>query len=98
MGAPRMETGESQTELVRDDLGIVKGGIRTPWVDAPCAVLSGLGQTGEGFVFLFGTTVMFDEATLNRLYPGGVVEHRERFLESTDRALAQGYLLESDAR
>ncbi len=96
--APRMETGESETELLRDDLGIVKGGIRTPWVDAPCAVLSGLGQTGEGFLFLFGTTVMFDEATLARLYPGGVEEHRARFLESTDRALARGYLLEADAR
>jgi len=29
-----------------DDAGIARGGVRTPWVDAPVAVLSGLGQPG----------------------------------------------------
>jgi len=34
----------------------LKGGIRTPHVDAPVATLSGLGQTGTNFCGLFGTT------------------------------------------
>jgi len=34
--APRLESSNPDgRELVRDDLGIVRGGIRTPWVEAP---------------------------------------------------------------
>ena len=47
--------------LVRDELGIACGGVRTPWVDAPTAVLSGLGQPGD-MTELFGTTRPLDDA------------------------------------
>jgi hypothetical protein len=60
---PRMEMS-SPTELVRDDRGIAKGGIRTPHVDVPVAVLSGVGQTGTSFCGLFGTTVAIEENQL----------------------------------
>ncbi|NDB19213.1 MAG: hypothetical protein EB027_08160, partial [Actinobacteria bacterium] len=60
---PRMEMS-SPTDFVRDDRGIVKGGIRTPHVDVPVAVLSGVGQTGASFCGLFGTTVPIDEDQL----------------------------------
>ncbi len=54
---------------MRDALGNVLGGIRTPQVDVPIAALSGLGQSGGGFCALFGTTVPFDAGTLASLYP-----------------------------
>lgn len=96
--APRLTTSDaSPTELVRDDLGIVRGGIRTPWVEAPSCVLSGDAPGGEGFMFLFGKTVALDEATLARLYPGGPDEHRSRFEAATAKAVREGFLLEADA-
>ena len=82
---------------MRDDLGIVRGGIRTPWVDAPTAVLSGDAPGGEGFMFLFGRTVELDEPTLARLYAGGPDEHRDRFDVATAEAVRAGFLLEADA-
>ena len=59
-------------------------------------MLSGLGQTGEGFLFLFGTTRPLDEATLARLYPGGLDEHLQRFEAATGAAVNAGFLLEAD--
>ncbi len=62
-----------------DEHGIARGGVRTPWVDVPVAVLSGLGQSGNGFAFLFGTTMPFDTGALARLYPGGKEDYLVRF-------------------
>jgi hypothetical protein len=95
--APRLELGTGGSPLALDPLGIAKGGIRSPWVDAPTAVLSGFGQSGTEFAFLFGTTRPFDPATLARLYPGGRKEFLARFQKATDDALARGFLLEADA-
>jgi len=96
--APRLETSDSTaTELMRDELGIARGGIRTPWVDAPSAVLSGDAPGGDGFTFLFGKTVVLDRGTLGRLYPGGPEEHFRRFEAATLNSVASGFLLESDA-
>jgi len=96
--APRLETADpAGTALVRDALGIARGGIRTPWVEAPSAVLSGEPPGGEGFLFLFGTTRPLDPGTLARLYPGGADEHRRRFAAATDAAVAAGFLLADDA-
>jgi hypothetical protein len=66
-------------------------------VDAPTSVLSGFGQGGTEFAFLFGTTRPFDAPTLARLYPGGRAEYLARFRAATDEALARGFLLEADA-
>lgn len=96
--APRLEVADAAaSELLRDELGIVRGGIRTPWVEAPSAVLSGDPPGGDGFLFLFGKTVVLDPATLERLYPDGPEEHRRRFEASTDDAVAAGFLLDADA-
>jgi hypothetical protein len=70
--------------------------VRTPWVDVPVATTSGLGQTGEVFSILFGTTEPFDAATLARLYPGGRADYVERFAASLDQTIAAGFLLEAD--
>ena len=96
--APRLEAVDMAVmELLRDDIGIVCGGIRTPWVEAPSAVLSGDSPGGDGFMFLFGKTVPLDEATLKRLYAGGPDEHRSRFEAATAAAVRAGYLLAEDA-
>jgi hypothetical protein len=95
--APRLELGSGERPLALDALGIARGGIRTPWVDVPTGVLSGFGQSGTDFAFLFGTTRPFDAATLARLYPGGRSEFLARFQKATDEALARGFLLEADA-
>jgi hypothetical protein len=96
--APRLEAADAAaTSLVRDHVGIARGGIRTPWVEAPSAVLSGDSPGGDGFMFLFGRTLALDEATIARLYPGGPEEHRRRFDAATAVAVDAGYLLAADA-
>lgn len=79
-----------------DGSGVVRGGIRTPWVDVPTAVLSGLGQSGAGFAPLFGTTRSFDSAKLAQLYPGGRAQYLQQFAAATDSAVKSGFLLEAD--
>ena len=56
--------------LVNDELGIACGGVRTPWVDVPNAVLSGLGQPGD-MTELFGTTRPLDDDARSARYPRG---------------------------
>jgi hypothetical protein len=97
-GAARLASSDAAgIEITRDELGIARGGIRTPWVDAPSAVLSGAAAGGEGFTFLFGKTIPLDADTLARLYPGGPDEHVRRFDAATAQAVAAGFLLEADA-
>jgi hypothetical protein len=94
--APRLELGRGGSPLALDALGIARGGLRSPWVDVPTAVLSGFGQTGTEFAFLFGTTRPFDAAALARLY-GSRSEFLARFRNATDEALSRGFLLDADA-
>ncbi len=88
--APRLDVDAEGTGYDKDERGIATGGIRTPWVDVPTAVMSGLGQSGESFAFLFGTTVPFDDATLASHYPGGRTEYLERFEASLDTTIVDG--------
>jgi hypothetical protein len=81
---------------VLDENGNARGGIRTPWVDAPVAKLSGLGQTGPTFCALFGTTVPFDEATLDELYPDHA-SYVAAVRSSAERAVRRGFLRRPDA-
>src|ERR1700677_2243414 len=94
--APSLELNADRTGYVLDEHGIAQGGIRTPWVDVPTAVMGGLGQTGETFAMLFGRTEPIDDATLAMQYPGGEDEYLERFGASLDAAIAAGFLLEED--
>jgi hypothetical protein len=94
--APRLEVDGTGVDFHKDAQGNVLGGIRTPWVDVPVAVLSGLGQSGESFAFLFGRTAPFDEATLSELYPGGKAEYLERFEDSLDATIEAGFVRADD--
>ena len=76
--------------------GNATGGIRTPWADVPIATHSGLGQSGGGFTMLFGSTMMFDVATLRQLYPGGRDSYVRQFGAALDTAIASGVILAAD--
>ncbi|MEQ9462216.1 MAG: alpha/beta hydrolase domain-containing protein [Haliea sp.] len=82
--------------FLKDDLGNVLGGIRTPWVDAPVAILSGEGQEGDRLCFLFGTTVLFDAAQMASLYVDQA-GYEAAVAAALDEAVASGFLLEDDA-
>ena len=95
--APRLETvAIAPVQYVLDANGNVRGGIRTPAVDAPVAKLSGLGQTGTQFCALFGTTTPFTQQQLTALYGnhGGFVRSWTR---ATLVATFAGFLRPEDA-
>ena len=85
-GAPSPRSTKREPAIAWTKRATRSGGIRTPWVDVPNAVLSGLGQSGESFAMLFGRTVPFDEAKLAALYPGGRDEYLARFESALDVA------------
>jgi hypothetical protein len=83
--------------FVIDEHGNVRGGIRTPHVDVPTAVLSGLGNDGgDGLGYLTGTTTPFDATQLAALYPSRV-DYLARFDAATDAAVTAGFVLAADA-
>jgi hypothetical protein len=94
--APRLEIAGDPPAFVLDALGNARGGIRTPYVDVPVARLSGLGQpTVPIITSLFGTTRLFDAATLSKLYP----DHQfyvTAVENSTEAAVRAGFLLPED--
>jgi hypothetical protein len=79
-----------------DANGNAKGGVRTPQVDAPLAKLSGGGQTGSSFCFLFGTTVPYSAAELAAKYPGRHTFVREWRAAVRD-AVHRGFVMHADA-
>ncbi len=80
----------------RDEYGIARGGVRTPWVEVPVAALSGLGQPGDGWDSLFGSAVQLPPETIAALYPGGIDDYMARFTVATDEAIDAGFLLDAD--
>ncbi len=97
--APLLALNPQGTDFLYDQFGNVQGGVRTPYVDAPVARLSGDGQppANAAFCGLFGTTELFDAATLGVLYPT-----RQAYIEAidnaTDESVAAGFLLPKDAQ
>jgi len=79
-----------------DEHGLARGGIRTPWVDVPIARTSGVGGEESTMSSIFGSGELFDAATVQRLYPGGVADYLERFTASLDAAIQSGFLLAAD--
>ena len=95
-GEPIRTEGPEGTDVVRDDLGLALGGIRTPSVDVPVSALSGEAPEGAGgLCLLFGSSVPFDPATLASLYPTRD-DYLERFDESLDDAISRGFVREAD--
>jgi Alpha/beta hydrolase domain len=79
-----------------DAQGLVRGGVRTPWVDVPIARTSGVGGGETTMSSIFGSGELFDSATVQRLYPDGVTDYLKRFTASLDSAIKLGFLLPAD--
>jgi len=75
---------------------LAEGGVRSPWVDVPTAVLLGVGNAGSPVAGMVGLGKPFDAATLQRLYPGGKGEYLKKFEASLDRTIAAGFILPDD--
>jgi hypothetical protein len=91
----RSEPGP-ESVLTRDDFGIARGGIRTPWVDAPVVGLSGEGYQGEVFMAMFGSTRPIDPEQLSQLYPAGRADYLAVFERRLEEAIAAGFILAVD--
>ncbi|MGO8871885.1 MAG: alpha/beta hydrolase domain-containing protein, partial [Acidimicrobiales bacterium] len=96
--SPRLDVASSDS-YVTDSNGEALGGVRTPQVAAPIAVVNGTGDTssaGGGFCGIFGATIPFSAAKLAHLYPT-----HKAFVKKWDQAVAadlsKGYLLPADA-
>lgn len=104
--APRLETIDTNpffVTFVKDELGITKGGIRSPFVDAPLATLDGFGNgAAEGASFIsnfcgiFGQTVPLSAEQLGARYIDNA-DFSAKFQAASEQAVAAGYLLQVDA-
>ncbi|MBL7500932.1 hypothetical protein I6A84_10030 [Frankia sp. CNm7] len=89
--SPRIET--SGGEVVRDADGIALGGIRTPPVDVPVDVLSGVpGPNPSVICQLFGSTIALPAERVAALYSSRD-EYLARFEAATGRLIAAGFAL-----
>ena len=100
-----IQTDASQSDpIVRDRYGIAKGGIRLPEVEVPTATLDGrvnevakpTSPPTQNFCSLFGTTTMFDAATLKSLYPTHDA-FVSKFAKAVDGITKQGFWLAPEA-
>ena len=82
--------------IVRDDLGIALGGIRTPPVAAPSTVLTGVGNPSSIFCVLFGQTFPIPPEDLAARY-GSSESYVEAVRRSAEDAVASGFLLDPEA-
>jgi Alpha/beta hydrolase domain len=92
---PKIEIAGDPPEIVRDEHGIARGGLRLPAVDVPTATLSGTND-GSRMVQLVGEKIEFTPEQLRALYPSPA-EYLARFRSAADTAVAAGYLLPRDA-
>lgn len=94
--SPLLKLNDDGSDYLYDELGNVLGGIRTPYVDAPSAVLRGEANTGNPFCRLFGTTALFSAGQMASLYvdEAGFVA---AVSAATADAVAAGFLLQEDA-
>lgn len=93
---PRLQLADDHESYLLDANGNALGGIRTPEVDAPVAALSGIGQDGNGFCGLFGTTKPLDAAAVKALYPDHAT-FVSKWNAAVDSAVAAHAVLPSDA-
>ena len=94
--SPLLEANDDGSDYLYDDLGNALGGIRTPYVDAPSAVLRGEPNEGNSFCRLFGTTALFSAAQMASLY-GDEAGFVDAVTNATNAAVTAEFLLQEDA-
>jgi hypothetical protein len=93
--APRIEFAGDPPEVVRDELGIARGGIRLPQVEVPIAQNSAVPVADDIFSVLYGSSVPFTAARVHELY-GDRASYLARFEEAAREAEKAGFLLPRD--
>jgi hypothetical protein len=92
---PRIEFAGDPPEIVRDEHGIARGGIRLPQVEVPIARNSAL-PLGEGiYALLWGSSQPFPPEKVHALY-GDAATYLARFEEAARAAEKAGVLLPRD--
>jgi hypothetical protein len=79
-------------EVIRDENGLAKGGVRLPQVDAPVAMNSSTPVTNDFSGRLRGANKPFDAAKLDALY-GNEANYLKRFEEAAQGAVKAGVML-----
>ena len=83
-------------EIRRDADGIALGGIRTPPVDVPVDVLSGVpGPNPDLLCILLGSTTPLPAERLAELYPSRA-DYEQRYAAAADEVIEAGFVLEDD--
>lgn len=81
--------------FVRDEVGNVRGGVRTPVVDAAVEVLAGDAPGGSVICGLFGRTLALPEAELRQRWASQEA-YAAAYTAATDAAVAAGFVLPED--
>jgi hypothetical protein len=92
---PLIEFSGEKPEVVRDEHGIAKGGIRLPQADAPVATNSSIPITNDFSGSLRGSNQPFGAEKLDALY-GSEAEYLVCFAEAAQRAVKAGVMLPRD--
>jgi hypothetical protein len=91
--APPLEVRDGA--FVRDEVGNVRGGVRTPVVDAPVEVLAGDAPGGSVICGLFGRTLALAPEVLHDRW-GSQEEYAAAYTAATDAAVTAGFVLPED--
>ena len=76
--------------VVRDTMGIAKGGLRLPQLSVPLAIHTGF--NGPRWAFLRGSSIPLPHEVLTQLY-GTCEEYLRQFRAAAEQAVAAGVLL-----
>jgi len=96
--ADRLEVDDAAAPpaFVNDEVGNATGGVRTPAVDAPVDVLSGLAVEGASIIcILMGSTTPIADDVLAGLYPDAAA-YEQAYAEAADAAIESGFILADD--
>jgi hypothetical protein len=89
----RIEISGAPLQIVRDEYGNARGGLRMPQISAPVARYGP--ENSPGACRLMGMTIPFDGETLHRLYSSRA-DYRSRYEAAARLAVEQGFLLPED--
>ena len=92
---PRIEFAGDPPQVVRDEDGIARGGIRLPQVEVPLATNSAIPLAPDIFSVLYGSCVPFPPEKVTELY-GDEATYLSRFEEAARAAEKAGVLLQRD--
>lgn len=88
--------GRGSLSFATDDLGMARGGVRTPCVDVPAEVLTGLAAPGASHVCqLFGRSLPIPPDELRARYPSRA-DYLAAYERALDAAITAGFVLADD--